>query len=155
MKHLMITITMVLILSNVFASPNNYKVKDYVVTNKGIKYFEKLRTRADYSLIALNTYGEKFKFQREDVRAFRKNGKEYKHFYMVKKGSNFVKSVFLERLSTRAGYTIYKKIRFFGEPEITDFYVYYKGKLELQLDTENYKTVLSFFSPYCNLIYNT
>jgi len=154
MKKLMITMTTVLILSNVFASPNNYKVKDYVVTNKGIKYFEKLRSGANYSLIALNTDGEKLRFNREDIKAFRKNGKEYKHFYMVKKGSNFVKSVFLERLCTRAGYTIYKKIRFFGESELTDFYVYYKGNLELRLDTENYKTVLSFFSPYCNLMYN-
>ncbi len=155
MKQLMITITMVLILSNVFANPNKYKLKDYVVTKNGITYFEKLRTGADNSLIALNTSGEKFRFYREEVKAFRKNGKEFKHFYMVKKGSNYVKSVFLERLGTRAGYTIYKKIKFFGKAEITDFYVYYKGRLELQLDTENYKTVLSFFSPYCNLMYHT
>lgn len=55
---------------------------------------------------------------------------------------------------TRAGYTIYKNNNSaFEKLNLNEYYVYYEDKLELQLNEENYKYVLSFFFPEFNFLF--
>ena len=160
MKKSIITITLTTVLlfafSGLFATPKeSIKVMDYVVTDNGITYVEKIRNGFKNSLVGRNNFGEKIKFNKSEVKAFRKNGREFKRLYLVEKGSYYVQSVILERLYTRAGYTIYKKTDVsYDDLTINDFYIYYKDKtLELQLNQENYKVVLSFFFTKFNKLY--
>jgi hypothetical protein len=156
MKQSIITISTLLIITITFAKPaHTYDVKDYVVTKSGIEYYEKLRTGFNNTLVAVKDQ-EKKKFDLNDVKMFRINGKVFKRFYFVQKNSNFVKSILLQKLCTKAGYTIYIKEKGLSEEnDISDFYVFYNGKFQFRANNKNYKAVLSFFSPYCNLLFNS
>jgi hypothetical protein len=59
-----------------------------------------------------------------------------------------VEKVFLQRIYTAAGYSLFKKVKGANERfKLSDLYVY-KGDIQMhQLDKENYKIILSFFFP--------
>jgi len=157
MKQLIMTIVFLFSLTALNAKlDNSIKTTDYVVIGKNVRFFKTIRTNSNNSIICINNAGEKFKLNKDEVKAYGKKGKEYKRFYVVEKGSNHVKKVFLERICTRAGYTLYKKMKHSMEDnQIRNFFVYYQDKYELQLNEKNFKTVFSFFSPYCNLMFNS
>ena len=148
MKKSIFTIALIAItFTSTFAgSSNKVKVTDYVVTDEGITYVTKLRTGIDNTLTATNEFGEKIKFNKEEVKSYRKNGREYKSLYYVNEGSNFVNKTFMQRIFTRAGYSIYKNTN--------QFYVYLGDQLELKINKENYKVVLSFFFPKFNELFS-
>lgn len=157
MKQLIITIGLILFAAMSFSRPSNaVDVKDYIVTDDGVTYVDKVRLGWGNSMIGVTEKGSKLKFDKKEVKAYRKKGREFKRLYLVEKGSYYVKSVFLERIYTRAGYTIYKKItpnRY--DFDLNDLYVYKGENLELQLNNENYKVVLSFFFPTFNKMFNS
>jgi hypothetical protein len=66
-----------------------------------------------------------------------------------------VESVFMQKLYTAAGYTLFKKVKSTDDRlKLTDFYVY-KGDMQVhQLNKENYKVILSFFFPKYNLMFS-
>ena len=125
-----------------------------MVTENGITYLMKLRDGVNNNLIGFTGTGEKINFDKTEVKSFRKDGREYKRLYLVEEGSNYVKSIFLEKLKTGAGYSIYRKVDTHSESvSLNDFYVYYNDKLEFQLNQDNYKVVLSYFFPRFNLLF--
>lgn len=152
-KLLIITTISLFIFSGVYASEKSENVLDYIVTEDGITFFKKLREGLNNNLVAITSDGDKLKFNKGDVKAYRKKGKEYKKLYLVEEGSIYVKKIFLERIVTKAGYTLYKKVNTGENLSLNDFYVYYNDKLELQLNQENHKTVLSFFFSKFNMLY--
>ena len=121
-------------------------LKDYIVTEEGIIYADKVITGIDKTITAKYESGESMTFNKEEVKAYRKKGKEFKRFYKVSEGSKFVSRVFMQKLYTRAGYDLYK----YGK----DFYVYSGETLELKVNNENYKVILSFFFPKFNLLFS-
>ena len=155
MKQTIITIAFAVIFSGLFAAPNTTnEVKDYVVTEKGITYVEKVRNGLNHCLVAITGFGEKLRIDLDEVKAFRRKGKEYTRLYLVESGSTTVKSVLMERLITRAGYTLYKRtIHATDELGLNDFFVYEGDKLVLQLNENNYKVVFSFFYTKMNMMF--
>ena len=154
MKKSIITFVIIFAFTGIFANTNTADITDYVVTEDGITYVKKLRIGVNNNLIGITSEGDKINFDKADVKIYRKNGREFKRLYLVNEGSDYVKNVFLERIYTRAGYSIYKKESSASEKmNLNNFYVYYEDKLELQLNKENYKDVLSFFFPKFNLLF--
>ena len=140
------------ITTHVFA--NTTEIKDYVVTENGITYVMKLRNGVNNNLIGITNTGEKINFDKTDVKSFRIDGREFKRLYLVEEGTDYVKSIFLEKLNTRTTYSLYKKVNTIsGTESLSDFYVYYNDTLEFQLNQDNYKVVLSFFYPRFNLLF--
>lgn len=156
MKKSIFTIVLAIAYLSIFAAPvPTGKDVDYVVTDKGITYVENLRYGIDNNLITKTDVGKKIVFNMDEVKSYRKNGKEYHSKYFVEKGSKVVTKTFLQKLYTRAGYSIYKRVKSMNESSnIEDFYVYNNETQEYQFNKDNYKVILSFFFPKFNLLYS-
>jgi hypothetical protein len=143
-----------LVLSIAFLSMNaaSFKIpeytskgSDYVLTDTSIQYFETIRKGFSDKLIAKNN-GDKTVFNMDNVREFKVDGKVYVKRYIVIEGTNEVQEVFMQKICTCSGYTLYKKIKSANEDlNITDFFVYQNETQMHQLNEENYKVILSFF----------
>ena len=125
---------------------NTKELKDYIVTEEGIVYADKVKIGNDQTVTAKFESGESMTFKSEEVKAYRKSGKVFKRFYKVAEGSTFVNRIFIQKLYSRAGYDLYRMGK--------SFYVYSGDQLELKIDKDNYKAVLSFFFPKFNLKYS-
>jgi hypothetical protein len=146
MKNSILTIALTTVtFLSIFAS-NTKLEKDYIVTEDGIVYADKVKVTNENILKAKFDNGESMTFATEDVKAYRKNGKEYKRFYKVSEGSKFVSRIYMQKLYSRAGYDLYR----YGK----SFYVYSGEEQELKINKENYKVVLSFFFPKFNLLFS-
>ncbi len=156
MKKSIFTIVLAIAYLSIFAAPaTDIKNIDYVVTDEGITYVINLRYGIDNNLTAKNDAGEKIIFNLDEVKAYRKNGKEYQCKYFVEEGSQVVRKTFLQKIYTRAGYSVYKREKRMNEnTNIEDYYVYNNETQEYQFNKNNYKVILSFFFPKFNLLYS-
>ena len=146
MKKSILTLTIVTLTTLSIFAGNIKNLNDYVVTEEGILYVEKVKLGIDNTVTAKLVNGETIIFKSEDVKAYRKKGKVFKRMYKVAEGSTFVNRIFVQKLHSRAGYDLYRHGK--------DFYVYYNDVQELKVNRENYKVVLSFFFPKFNLKYS-
>ena len=156
MKKIILLLTASIIYLNISAiviatSPNDI---NYLMTGEGIVFVKSLRNGFNNKLIAKNEFGERMRIDKDDVIAYRKKGKEYRKLIYVEEGANSVSRTFLEKMFTRAGYTIYKRPNVSAtELKLSDFYVFQGDQFEFQLNEENYKTVLSFFFSIFNKMF--
>lgn len=141
---LTIALTVITILST-FAI-NKKDLKDYVVTDDGIIYADKVKVSYNNDLTAEYKTGESLTFKSEEVKSYRKRGKVFERFYIVSEISSFVDRIFMQKVYTRAGYSLFRHGK--------SFYVSDGDQLELKIDKENYKVVLSFFFPKFNMLYS-
>jgi hypothetical protein len=127
----------------------------FVVNNDGITYYKKMRKGLNNTIIAKTNSGEKVVYKLNELDSYRINGKEFQRKYVVHQGFEKVESVFMQKLYTAAGYTLFKKVKSTDDRlKLTDFYVY-KGDMQVhQLNKENYKVILSFFFPKYNLMFS-
>jgi len=155
MKKLAILLTAITAFTTMSATPNaEPEVIDYLLTDEGIVYVQNIRNGLNNKLVAKIDKGEKIKIDKGEVNAYRKNGREYRKMMYVKEGANCVSRTFLEKMYTRAGYTIYKRPNISREDlRLKDFFIFYGDQFELQLNEENHKTVLSFFFTIFNKKY--
>ena len=156
MKKSIFTLVLVIAYLSIFAAPttNNNDI-EFVLTEDGITFVTKLRHSINNNLTAKNDAGEKIVFNMDEVKAYRKDGKEFHCKYVVEEGSQVVRKTFLQKIYTRAGYSIYKRAKRMNESsDIEDYFVYKNETQEYQLNKRNYKTILSFFFPNFNLLYS-
>lgn len=131
------------------------KIKDinYVVTTDGISYFEKIRKGVNDRLIAKSENGEKTVYKMEDVLTYRDKGREFHQKYLVVSGTQRVERIFMERVHTYKGISLFKVERTgSAHIRINDYYVYKNNVLAFQLNEENYKELLSSFFPNVNFL---
>jgi transcription elongation factor len=128
---------------------------NYVVSNDNVQYFKKMRKGLNSTIIARTFEGEKVVYKLDNVESYRINGKEYQRKYLVNTHTQTVEKVFLQRIYTAAGYSLFKKVKGANERfKLSDLYVY-KGDIQMhQLDKENYKIILSFFFPKFNQMFS-
>jgi len=134
---------------------SNIKSINYVVSTNGVKYFKKIRIGLNGKIIAKTNEGKKVTYSLNDIESYRINGNEYQSKYVVNEGSQTVEKVFLQRIYTVAGYSLFKKVKGADERfQLSDLYVY-KGDVQMhQLNNENYKVILSFFFPKFNMMFS-
>lgn len=156
MKKLTLLLTACIMYLNIFASPISTSENDinYLMTEEGIVFVQSLRNGLNNKLVAKNDLGEKIRIDKDDVLAYRKKGKEYRKMIYVEEGANHVSRTFLEKMYTRAGYTIYKQPNVSeDELKLSDLYVFQGEQFEFQLNEDNYQTVLSFFFSVFNKMF--
>ena len=84
MKKSIFTLVLAIAYLSTFAAPiTDIKKIDYVVTDEGITHVVKLRYSIDNNLVAKTETGEKIVFNLDEVKAYRKDGKEYQCKYFV------------------------------------------------------------------------
>ena len=156
MKKSIFTIVLAIAYLRIFAAPTTRSENvEFVLTDDGITFVTKLRHGIDNSLVAKNGDGEKIVFNMDEVKAYRKDGKEFHCKYVVEEGTQVVKKTFLQMVYTRAGYSIYKRVKRMNEnSKIEDFFVYNNDTQEYQLNKNNYKVILSFFFPKLNQLFS-
>ena len=156
MKKSILTLVLAIASISIFAAPvNKSENVEFVLTDNGITFVNNLRHGINNNLVAINNLGEKLVFNMEDVKKFRKDGKEFHSRYVVKEGSQVVKKTFMQLICTRAGYSFYKRSNKTDENlELNNFYVYKKETQKYHLNEKNYKSILSFFFPRYNLLYS-
>ena len=156
MKKSIITLVFAIAFLSIFAAPTtNDENIEFVLTDDGITFVSNLRTGINHTLTAKNDVGEKMVFKLDEVKAYRKDGKEFHCKYVVEEGSQVVRKTFLQKLYTRAGYSVYKRVKRMNEnSNIEDYFVYNNDTQEYQLNKSNYKAILSFFFPNFNLLYS-
>ena len=156
MKKSIFTIVLAIAYLSIFAAPTTKSENiEFVLTDDGITFVTNLRHGIDNNLVAKTNAGEKIVFNKDEVKAYRKDGKEFHSKYVVEAGTQVVKKTFLQMVYTRAGYSIYKRVKRNNEnSQIEDFFVYNDDTQEYQLNKNNYKVILSFFFPKLNLLYS-
>ncbi|MCD4796935.1 MAG: hypothetical protein K8R49_07205 [Candidatus Cloacimonetes bacterium] len=156
MKKSIFTLVLAIAYLSIFAAPiTNSKDIEFILTEDGITFVTNLRHGINNNLTAKNDAGEKIVFNLDEVKAYRKDGKEFHCKYFVEEGSQVVRKTFLQKIYTRAGYSVYKREKRMNEnTNIEDYFVYKNETQEYQLNKRNYKTILSFFFPKFNLLYS-
>ena len=156
MKKSIITLVFAIAYLSIFAAPTTKSENiEFVLTEDGITFVKNLRNGLNHTLTAKNDAGEKIVFNLEEVKAYRKDGKEFHSKYVVEEGSKVVRKTFLQKIYTRAGYSVYKRVKRINEnSKIGDYFVYNNDTQEYQLNKSNYKAILSFFFPNFNLLYS-
>jgi ABC-type uncharacterized transport system substrate-binding protein len=160
MKNVILTLVLITAYVFSFATIENSKRTDintinYVKTNDNVRYFKKLRNGFNSRIIAKTLEGEKVVYNLDEVESYRINGKEYQRKYIVNATTQTVEKVFLQRLYTVAGYSLFKRVKTANERfKLSDLYVY-KGDIQMhQLNKENHKIILSFFFPKYNQMFS-
>jgi len=160
MKQTIFTLVLAIVYLSSFAAiekPDASEIKtiNYVVNEDGVKYYKKMRNGITGKLIAKTFDGKKVIYNLDEVKSYRLNGKEYQSKYVVNQESSIVDKLFLQRIYTTAGYSLFKRVRGANERfKLTDLYVY-KGDIQMyQLNKENYKVILSFFFPKFNMMFS-
>ena len=160
MRKSIFTIVLAIAYFSTFAAfdiPEVTEVKNinYVETTEGVKYFKKMRKGLNGKLIAKTNEGQKVVYDFNEVMSFRINGKEFQSKFVVNTESNTVDKLYLQRIYTVAGYSLFKRVRSANEQfQLSDLYVY-KGDIQMyQLNEENHKVILSFFFPEFNMMFS-
>lgn len=156
MKKSIFTLVLAIAYLSIFAAPaTNDNNIEFVLTDDGITFVKNLRHGINNNLTAKNDAGEKITYSLDEVKAYRKDGKEFHCKYVVEEGSQIVRKTFLQIIYTRAGYSFYKRLKRVKEnSNIKDYFVYKNEAQEYQLNKDNYKVILSFFFPNFNLLYS-
>jgi hypothetical protein len=81
---------------------------DYVLTDDGVRYFERVKYGVNENyMIGITEAGEKVKFSKEDITSYRKNGDVYKKTKLIGNSIDFNDCVFMKLLQTRHGFSLY------------------------------------------------
>jgi hypothetical protein len=119
---------------------------DYVVTEDGITYFDKINYGANAYLIGKNSDGTKVRFFKNEVLSYRKSGEVFHKKQLTIDGVPCEDCEFLKLLRTRHGFSIflYQRNDLNGEL-VNTCYVYNNDKFVLEVDEENVTQMINFF----------
>jgi hypothetical protein len=120
---------------------------DYVLTDDGVRYFERVKYGVNENyMIGITEAGEKVKFSKEDITSYRKNGDVYKKTKLIGNSKDFNDCVFMKLLQTRHGFSLYLYdcIDSMGNA-VQRCFVYKGDQLVLEVDSDNYLQIINFF----------
>ena len=155
MKTTILSIVLTMFYFTMFSGTSvSNDLTDYVLTDQGIVYVKDLRYGLNSYLVGKTDKKEKIYFSKKEILSYRLKGKVFSKMKMIINGKECSKCTFMEKLITRAGYTIYMHEKTINtNKKITEFFVYYSDKYELQINNENLPVILSFFFPEFNKIF--
>jgi len=136
MKNLIIIMAFMVAALTVSAIP---KVADYVVTQNGTEYFTKVRNSMSSNyLIGVKQGGEKFKIDKQEIVAYRKDGVVFEMKSLIENGLPCEECGFMELLSVRNGVKIYKYVDIdFNGNSIPEIYVFRGDKYVIPIMNQN------------------
>jgi hypothetical protein len=148
MKKLIIIAVLAAVTMSAYSAP---KVTDYVVTEDGITYFQKVRYGLNAYLVAVKEDGTIVKYTKDEIVSYRKNGEVFKKNTIIKNGQPCEDCEFMKLVKTRHGASLYtyKCIDETGNIALKCM-VYKEDKFVLEVTEENFRQVIDFF----NKVYN-
>lgn len=140
MKKLLLVVISALLISNSGISAQ--AGPDYVITEEGTFYFSKVRYGFSGFLIAKNAQGERFVYNKNEVKAYHKNGRLFE-----RKTLQNDRSELMELVAFRNGVAVYKSTA--ANPsggEINDVFLYKGNRYVMNVTRKNLDYVLNFLN---------
>jgi hypothetical protein len=145
MKTIILTAIMAL---TVLSTDAKSLITDYVVTDNGISYFKSVKyCYGDAYLVGVTETGERVKFLRDEINSFRKEGDVFKKTKLIENGTGCDNCVFMRMIQSRHGFSlcVYDCLDNNGDA-MKRCFVYKEDQRVLEVDSKNYKQIISFFS---------
>jgi len=148
MKKILLVALIAIMTIGMNASVSN---PDYVVTEDGVSYFNKIKYGFSNYLIGVNEVGVKIKFKRENITSYKKNGEVFVKKQFIKNGKPCKGCYFMKLIKTRHGFSLYTSMCYdiSGDNEKKCFV--FKGKeFVLEVNEKNRLQMINFFSKTYN-----
>ncbi len=132
MKTTTITLILLFAFAYLFSAPIKTSSSEYVETEYGIILVKSIKYGLNNFIVAKTMDGKKLTFSKSEVKSYKKDGKLYKQMLFYKNNNAVVD--FLEQVSAKAGYTLYKYFCYNGCGKIaTKFYLFKGEKFEKEI----------------------
>jgi hypothetical protein len=144
MKTIILTAVMAFM---VLSTEAKVLVTDYVVTDDGVTFFQKVKyTASNNFMIGITDSGEKVRISTTDISSYRKNGEVYKKTKLTGKGKGCDNCVFMQLLKSRHGFSLYLyNCLDTNGNAIQRCFVYKGDQLVLEVNKDNYLQIIKFF----------
>ncbi len=140
----LLTFMMVALLSiSLFAGE---KYGDFVQTNEKAYFFKNVRYGAKHFLVGVKENGEKVKFAKEDVIAFKIDGQSFEKVQIVKDNVCTENYCFMQIVAYKNGLKVYKHVYYDTDGKLTSrHYVFKQDRFVVKFDRKNKESLLAFF----------
>ncbi len=115
--------------------------QDYVITETGVKYYEKVRYGLTTGLVGVEESG-RVKYKSDEVIAFRKDGSIYERMPVIQNNQATGRHTFMELIAYRNGLKVF---RCNADQMQDEFIVYRDGNYVVKFDEKNSPTLNEFF----------
>ena len=130
-----------------FGAYAEISVTDYVVTDSGISYFVDLRYGLTDYLIGKTDTGEKVRFERDEIKSFRKDGKVFTKMNQILNNKATDNYVFMQEITYENDAKLYAYTHYNSAGQlITDLYVFKGDEYVMPFNEKNSSYLLNFFS---------
>lgn len=119
---------------------------DYIITDEGVTYYEKVRYGLTTGLVGVNESG-RVGYQAGDVVSFSKNGQIYERMPVIRNNSETGRYAFMEVIAYRCGMKVYRN-SLGGSPGDLPNYellVFKNGRFIIKFDEKNSENLQKFF----------
>ena len=123
------------------------KSTDYIVTDNGVTYFQKVRYSFQNVLIGVTETGSKVRISLDDINSYRKNGEVYKKNTLTINGEPCDKCEFMKLIKTRHGFSLYSFMcTNTAGGDVEKCMVYQADKFVLEVNDKNRLQMIDFFT---------
>lgn len=118
---------------------------DYIITEDGVQFFEKVRTGLFSSLTGIGESG-RVSYKAEDVIAYRKDGQIYERMPVIENNRETGRYAFMELIAYRNGHKLFRHYVYEGGyPREAEYYVFRNGSYLVNFDKKNSISLNNFF----------
>ncbi len=121
-------------------------VPDYIVTEEGVKFYERVRYGITANIVGVSESGRDC-YAANEVIAYRRNGRIYERMPVIRDNSETGRYDFMEVMAYRCGMKVYRHNIPAGlnMPDNNEYLVFRDGKFVVRFDEKNIKTLNEFF----------
>ncbi len=124
---------------------------DYIVTEDGVTYFEKVRYSFKSVLIGVTESGLKVRIPLDQINSYRKNGEVYKRNQLTINGEPCDNCEFMKLIKTRHGFSLYSFMCTSKKGDYLEKCMVYQGdKFVLEVNDKNRLQMIDFFTKTYN-----
>lgn len=144
MKNLVLVSIFIALSFSVFSGT---PLSDYVETESGVTYYDKVRQGFLSYLTARNDAGEKIVFNREDILSYRIDGKTFVKICKIINCKKYKEKVFMQKIAYKNDATVYAYTHYISSGEqVTDLYVFKNNDYLMTFNDNNSDYLIKFFN---------
>jgi len=125
----------------------NDPTPDYITTEQGTFFYPNVKYGLTDFLVAKTSAGIKVKFNADEVKSYKLNGKVYERKNLIKDGEECSKCGFMQIITYRHGIYLYKQdeVNFNGRIGAS-YHLFKNGEYIMSVNESNYDYVMDFLN---------
>jgi len=144
MKRIILIAILATVTLSAYSGPTT---TDYVVTEDGVTYFTNVRYGINAYLVCTNEDGTQVRYQKNEIKSFRKNGEVFVKNNLIKNGKPCEDCEFMKLIKTRHGVSLYTYKCTDNTGNRTVKCMVYRGDdYVLEVSDENFHQIVDFFN---------